>query len=143
MPLPLIPIILGGIGAATGIGKGIKAAVDNNDAKDYNRWANNNINKAKENLEASREESSAALEALGGKKLYVLDKSISDFVASFEKLKNVQLEESIGLEELNKFRLDKQSISELKEMSTYASSIVGGTAAGALGVLDKIKSDTC
>ena len=136
MPLPLIPIILGGIGAvtaATGVGKGIKAAVDNSDAGHYNSIANSNISNAKEELEASRKASSAALESLGGKKLYVLEKTIASFITSFEKLKNVQLEESIGLEELNNFKLDKQSISELKEMGGYASSILGGTMSGALG----------
>ena len=136
MPLPLIPFILGGIGiatAATGVGKGIKAAKDNSDAEHYNFMANSNISNAKESLEASRKASSAALESLGGKKLYVLDKTITGFIESFEKIKNVQLEESIGLEELNNYKLDKQSISELKEMGSYASSILGGTASGALG----------
>ena len=136
MPLPLIPLILGGIGAATaatGIGKGIKAAVDNSDANDYNRKANENINSAKDALEASRKASNIALETLGKKKLYVLDKTISNFVTTFEELKNVQLEESIGLEELNKFKLDNQSINDLKEMSEYVSSILGGTVTGALG----------
>jgi len=133
MPLPLIPIIIAAGAGALGIGKGIKAAVDNNDANDYNRWANNTLSKAKDSLEVSRKASNKALETLGGKKLFVLDKSISRFIASFEKLKDVQLEDSTGMDELNKFRLDKQSVTELKELSGYASSILGGTAAGALG----------
>jgi len=133
MPLPLIPILFGVGAAALGVGKGIKAAVDNSDANDYNRWANSNVSEAKNSLEMSRKASCTALEALGRKKLTVLDKSIPLFITSFEKLKNVQLEDSIGLEELNKFRLDQQSISELRELSSYASSILGGTTAGALG----------
>jgi len=132
MPLPLIPIIIAAGTGALGIGKGIKAAVDNNDANDYNRWANDTISKAKDSLEVSRKASNKALESLGGKKLFVLDKSISHFIVSFEKLKNVQLEDSTGMDELNKFRLDKQTAAELKEMSGYASSILGGTMAGAL-----------
>jgi hypothetical protein len=133
MPLPLIPFIIGGTTALIGTIKAVKAAKDNSDAKDYNRWANNTVSDAKKSLEASRKASNTALEALGGKKLFVLDKSISRFVTSCEKLKNVQLENSTGMDELDKFRLDKQSAAELKELSGYAASILGGTAAGALG----------
>jgi phosphohistidine swiveling domain-containing protein len=136
MPLPLLFPILIGVGAATaavGVGKGIKAGIDTKDAKVYNRWANNAVTGAKDSLEVARKASSTALEALGGKKLFVLDKSISRFIASFEKLKNVQLEDSAGMEELYKFRLDKQSFSELKDLSGYASSMLGGTVVGAVG----------
>jgi hypothetical protein len=133
MPLPLIPILIG-VGTGTvGLIKTIKAAVDNSEAKDYNSSANNTVSRAKESLELSRKASNTALEALGGKKLFVLDQSISRFVTSFEKLKNVQLEDSTGMDELDKFRLDKQSVAELKELSGYAASILGGTAAGAFG----------
>jgi hypothetical protein len=133
MPLPFIPIILGGIGILTGTVKTIKATVDNKNAKDINASANRIISNAKGSLELSRKACHSALETLGGKKLFVLDKNISRFVASFEKLKNVQLEDSTGLNELNKFRLDKQSVNELKEMGGFASSILGGTVSGALG----------
>ena len=132
MPLPLIPIIIAAGTGALGIGKGIEAAIDNKDANDYNSKANDTLSKAKDSLELSRKASNTALETLGGKKLFVLDKSISRFVTSFEKLKNVQLEDSTGMDELNKFRFDKQTAAELKEMSGYASSILGGTMAGAL-----------
>jgi hypothetical protein len=136
MPLPLIPIILGTIGGATfltGVGKTIKAAVDIKDANDYNESADRILSRSKNGLEDTRKASSIALEGLGSKKLFVLDKSISRFVSSFEKLKNVEIEDSPGLNELSKFRLDKQSVTELKELSAYASSILGGTMAGALG----------
>jgi len=133
MPIPFLLLGIGGAAAALGIGKGIKAAVDINDANDYNRWADYNVSTAKKNLEESRKASNTALITLGEKKLFVLDKSISRFIASFEKLKNVQLEDSAGMDELNKFRLDKQSATELKELSGYAASILGGTVASALG----------
>jgi hypothetical protein len=134
MPLPLIiPILIGAGTAALGTGKGIKAAVDNSKAKNINKSANTIIEEAKENLEESRKASNTALEALGSKKLYMWDKSLPRFIASFEKLKNVQLTDSVGLDELSKFRLDNQSLAELKEMKGYASSIIGGIAAGSAG----------
>jgi hypothetical protein len=136
MPLPLIPIILGAIGGASAIGgiaAGIKGAVDTNDANDVNRRANWLITDAKNLLDASRKSSNTALEALGSKKLYILDKSVTRFVNSFEKLQNVELGDSPGLNELAKFRLDKQSFDGLKKMGDYAASVVGGAAGGALG----------
>jgi len=132
MPIPFL-FIAGAAAAALGIGKGIKAAVDKRDADAYNESSEIAIQLAKENLETARKASNTALESLGGKKLFVLDKSISRFIASFEKLKNVQLEDSAGMDELKKFRLDKQSAAELREMSGYAASILGGTVTGTLG----------
>ncbi|MBR0497154.1 MAG: hypothetical protein IJJ71_13405 [Treponema sp.] len=131
-----IPIILGGIAAGTaalGIGKGIKAGVDMKDAKDTNKYAKRIIADAKKDLDKCRKASGTALENLGSKKLQVLDKSMNRFIASFEQLKNVELTESVGLDELAKFRIDKQSITKLKELGSYATSILGGTVAGALG----------
>jgi hypothetical protein len=133
MPIPFIAIAIGAGTAALGIGKGIKAAVDNNDAKDYNRWANDKIDEAKNNLEICRKTSNSALEALGSKKLFILDKGVARFVKVFEKIQNVQLEDSPGLNELSKFRLDKQSFDTLKEMGNYVGSIISGIASGALG----------
>lgn len=133
MPLPLVFIAIGAGTAALGIGKGVKAGIDMKDASDTNKSANRLVDDAKESLERARKASGKSLENLGSKKLFVLDKSINAFVSSFEKLKNVDLSDSVGLEELNKFRIDKQSLTELKELGGYASSILGGTAAGALG----------
>lgn len=133
MPIPLVFIGIGAASAALGVGKGIKAGVDMKEAKRTNKEATDIVNEAKESLETARTKSGKALEHLGDKKLFVLDKSISSFVTVFEKLKNVELEESAGMNELRKFRIDKQAITELKELSGYASSILGGTAAGALG----------
>jgi hypothetical protein len=133
MPIPIFLIALGIGTGLVGVGKGIKAAVDNSDANDYNRWANNKITDAKKHLEVCRKASNTALEALGSKKLFVLDKGVTRFVSAFEKLQNVELDNSPGFDELNKFRQDKQSFKELKEMGGYAASLLGGAATGALG----------
>jgi hypothetical protein len=133
MPLPLIPIILGGAAAALGIGKGIKAAVDNNEANNVNSDANEIIDSAKDYLKLCRKKSGKALEVLGSKKLFVLNNSIARFIISFGKIKNVRLRNSVGLDELGEFILDKQSFESLREMEGYASSILGGVAGGAAG----------
>lgn len=134
MPLPLIPVIIGaGAAGLFGAGKAVKAAVDNSDAKDINASANRVVEQAKRAINFSREQSGKSLEYLGSKKLYVLNNDIEKFVESFEKLKNVELENSVGLEELSKFKIDKAALEELREMGSFASSFVGGVAGGALG----------
>lgn len=133
MPLPLLFIGIGAATGALGIGKGIKAGIDMKDAKDTNQYANNIVENAKNSLEKARKNSGKSLENLGSKKLYILDKSINSFIKAFEQLRNVELSESVGLNELNKFKIDKQSLTELKELGGYATSILGGAATGALG----------
>ena len=62
MPLPLIPLIFGGIALATGstgVVKGIKAISDNKDANDINDHARNIYNNAKKELETARDKMAA------------------------------------------------------------------------------------
>ena len=131
--LPLIPIVIAAGTGVLGVGKGIKAGMDSKDAERKNRRANRIIREAQSVLDEKRMASGFALEALGTKKLQLLDKCISRFIASFEQLKNVELTESVGLEELSKFRIDRQSFARLKELSGIATSVLGGATAGILG----------
>lgn len=136
MPLPLLFIGLGAAGAALGIGKGIKAGVDAKDANDTNQLANNIVNNSIDRLKTAQKRSSSAIENLGKMKVNILNTDMQSFITAFEKLKNVYLSDSVGLEELQKFKLDKQSISELKQMTHIAADLTqgmaGGAAAGAL-----------
>ena len=135
MPLPLIPVIFGVLAATTGgigVAKGIKAVIDNNEADDINESAQNIIDNAQNDLQTARDKTSQALTQLGNKKIDICDKHLTHFIASFEKLKNVELETSIGLEELAKFKIDKQSITELKKVTLLATSLASGTAGGAV-----------
>ena len=130
-----IPFILGAIAvatAATGVGKGIHSVVQNNDAKKTNESAQRIFNDAREELEVARENSKFALECLGQKKLEVFDKSINRFVAVFEKIHGIELDESVEIRELSRFRIDRQAISNMKEMGKLASSMIGGIATGGL-----------
>ena len=132
MPLPLIPILIGAGAAALGIGKGAKAIHDNSEAKDINADAQSIINSARINLENARNTTKSYLEALGEKKIDICQKSLADFVKTFERIKNVELQDSTGLDELTKFKIDKASFSQLKEITVLAGSMAGGTAAGAV-----------
>lgn len=130
-----IPFILGAIAAGTaavGIGKGIKAGIDQSDANSTNESAEYIAKKAADEANVCRKNSGDAINALGQTKLSVLNGSVKSFIDVIEKInENFGLDASVGLDELKKFKLNKQSLNELKEMQTVAASIVGGAAGGA------------
>ena len=134
-----IPFILGAIAigtAAAGVGAGVKGLMNNSEANDINTLANSTIDIAKDNLDKAREATFYSLEALGREKIYVFDVSIKRFIESFEKLKNVDISDSVGINEINKLKFDKAYFDELKECSLQVTSMlaggIGGVGAGAL-----------
>lgn len=133
MPLPLFFI---GAAVATGTiggGKTIKAVTDNSKANRINELANSNVESARDELDRQRKAVSIALDSLGTEKLDVLNHSIIDFVTSFEKIKNIDFQSSIGLEELKNLHIDENTFQELKELGNFAIEVAGGAAAGAVG----------
>jgi len=131
MAIPLL-LIIPILTTTYGIGKGIKAGVDIKDAKDTNAEANNILENAKNELEAHREYCSEALKDLGSKKLYILNNSIMQFINIVESIKNIELAETSGLDELSRFNIDKKSFTELKGIGNYAYSLIGAYAAQAV-----------
>lgn len=135
MPLPLIPALLTIIGVTTGavgVHQGHKAIKTNRKANDINENAQDIIDTAQYKLQIARDKTTRALSDLGNKKIDICDKHLARFVSCFEKLKNVELEASIGLDELAKFKIDKQAITDLKKVTLLATSLATGTAGGAL-----------
>ena len=136
MPLPLIPIILGSIfvaGSGTGIYKSVKANRNTNKAKKANAKALKIINHSKGVLDYSRKISGKSLEKLGLQKASILDKSINSFVRVFEQIKNVELNDSIGIQEAKKIQNEKIQLNDFKELGNLGTSIISGVGAGALG----------
>ena len=133
MPIPFIvsAAVLGGI-ALFGGANTVGAVVNQHDANETNERAQNIADKAVKRANKCRKTSGEAITALGETKIYVLNRSIVKFVDSFERLKNVQLDDNTdGMEELKKFAVDKQSFAELRKLSNMASSIAAGAASGA------------
>ena len=133
MPLPLFFI---GAALATGaIGgeKTIQAAMDNSKAKKINMIANDNVESARTELERQRQETGLSLDQLGKIKLDVLDHDVLDFVTTFEKIKNIDFQSSIGLDELKDLHIDQNTFTELKELGNFALEVAGGASAGAVG----------
>lgn len=136
MPIPFIVLAgaaIAGVTGATGIGKGVKAAIDTNSAKKTNKKAQDIIDYSKKNADMSRENSNQAIVALGKKKVWILENSVIPFVQTFERIHNIELSDSEGLGEIHKLKLDKQDLEELKELGMTVSSIFSGVAGGTVG----------
>ncbi len=132
MPIPFL-FIAAGVGTGLlGVGKGIKAAINQKDANDTNQAAEYMIEHAKEKVNSSRKNCGKAIDNLGKRKVAVLDGSIKTFITEFEKLNHVELSESSGLQELQKLVIDKKSFSDLKELQSMATSLAGGVVSGAV-----------
>lgn len=135
MPLPFI-VIAGIVAAAGGLGisavGAISASSDNDEAKKNNDKANSIVEEAKAKLEKSRNICKNALENLGKEKIEILQTSITTFISLFEKIKNIELQDSAGLQELSKFKIDKHGIIELKEATLIAESVAKGIVSGSV-----------
>lgn len=132
MPIPLLFIAAGVGSGLVGVGKGIKAGIDQKEANDTNEMAAQKVEDAKEKVNKSRKNCGHAIDSLGKRKVAILDGSIKSFINEFEKLNHVELTESTGLNELQKMVLDKKSFAELKDLQGMASSLAGGLASGAM-----------
>lgn len=131
MAFPLIAVAIAAIGAAIGVGTGAKGVINQREADRVNKTAQDIADGATRSLNAARKRTGDALADLGKAKINVLNTSISDFIAAFSQLKDIDFQNSTGLDELRKFYLDKAAFSELKELSNMASSLAGGAASGA------------
>lgn len=132
MPIPLLFIGIGAATATFGVGKSIKAGIDQKEANRTNERADDIIKDASKKIETCRRNCGAAIDNLGKCKIQILDESIKPFIAEFEKLNHVELSESKGLNELQKMVLDQKNFTELKELQSMATSMAGGVASGAM-----------
>lgn len=133
MPLPLLFIGAAVASGAIGAGTTAKAVVNNSKATQINKESNTGIEAAKDRLENQRAAVSTALEQLGEAKLNVLNESITAFLNTFEKIKNVDFQSSLGLEELKNLNIDEGTFRELKELGNFALEVAGGATAGVVG----------
>ena len=129
--MPLLLFI--GVAAATtliGAGKTVEAVGTNNTANKINTLANTSVENAKNKLNGQRTEVSHSLQALGEEKVFVLNNSVTGFLNTFEKIKNVDFQNTAGLEELKNLHITQEDFKELKELGNFAANVAGGTAMG-------------
>lgn len=134
-----IPFIIGGVAAAAaakGIKDGTEAKKNINEANGINKAANTMAKEAEEFIEMAKEKTKESIENLGHEKIKILTTSINDFVINFEKIKNINIKDSDGINELQNFNPSSESFKELKNASFEAKNIaVNGLAAIGSGVL--------
>lgn len=134
MPFPVIPVLIAAAASGLfGIGKSVKAGISLKKAKKTNQSATEIIDAAKKRLDAARKKSNKSLNSLGKEKIKILDGTIKEFITVFQQLKNVDLVDSEGIQELNGLRFDKQDFKQLQEMSNFATSALTGVGGGAVG----------
>lgn len=138
MPLPFIigavaaKVVLGAaVGAgAVGAAKGVKGAMDSKEAGEVQERAERVLREAKSDMENQKDITSGDIKRLGELKLYVCSNQLKKFVEEFSKIKNVNLTESVGLNELSRIPMDSSTLKEMKETALNAADVLGGSAAG-------------
>lgn len=138
MPLPFIAGALVakavlGAAAATGVvgaAKGVKGAIDTREANEVQERAENILKEAQNLIESQRSKTSKDIQNLGELKLNICSYQINTFVEEFSKIKNVNLSESAGINELNRISMTKNDLKDMKETALTAIDILGGGAAG-------------
>lgn len=126
MPLPLVPALV--IGSALlfggyGVKKGIDAYSDNEEADELNEEAQKLLRKAERRLKRKRRDCKRQLEGLGQLKFSIWDRQLGRFVSLFEQIRNVH---ATGIAAEDKVDFSPQELKEMKELSGYASEVIGG-----------------
>ena len=132
MPLPLIPLIIGGAAAlagAGGVGAGIHGAVKMKDAKDTMESADRRHRRNVSRFEEQNETTTFTMDELGKTELEIL-KSFSKFTEVFEKIHNKPEFEKISKDGVN---LPSYTAEELKKTSVGAGVLLGGLGGAAVG----------
>lgn len=134
-----IPFLLAGLGVAAGVlgASGHLSAKETNErAQRISQDAQELYDNAKRSLKVAQEETEKKLMQLGYAKKHVLDTSMNQFLQSYDKVKHVQLAESVGLNEISKFTIDQQDAIEIRQLTDiYSSSIKSGATGAAAGAV--------
>lgn len=136
MPIPFIIAGLGLAAGALGIGGHLNAKETNEKAQRIVDNAQNMYDDAKLSLEASQKNTESALLALGYNKKNTLETSVKLFLQAYERIKNIELSESVGLDEISNFTIDRKETLQLREMSNiYESKFSSGATGAATGAV--------
>ncbi|MEG3073797.1 MAG: hypothetical protein RR867_06230, partial [Ruthenibacterium sp.] len=139
MPLPLIPIIGWGIAAiASGVGvkKGVDAVKLNSEAKQTNLSATGIVKESEKSIKSYQEATRTSIENLGRAKIEVLSSTIMDFVTYFEQIKEIELLNTEGIEELKDFSANSEDFLKFKTAAYDARNVaINGVSAIAAGTL--------
>ena len=133
MPLPLIPLLLGGAALLTagfGVKKGFDAKEDFDQAEQVTAKAQALYDKSQNQLSGARDRAQEQLIALGSTKRYLYERSLSRFVEVFSKIKNIDVKNEDISSELV---IDQQEFAEIQEITIKMTDILESTAASLTG----------
>lgn len=133
MPLPFI---LAGAAIATGA-FGAKKAYDasgrNEEARQIAVHARRIVETAKRAAEEAKGGAQVSLTVLGQRKADALTHTIPAFLHAFEQVHDIELTDSTGIRELERFRLQEGALLELRQLGEFATSFGSGAASGVIG----------
>ncbi len=124
MPLPLIPLLLGGAGLF-GAGKLAGSYLNNDEARKINADARELVDHGEDIMETAQNYTAKSLASLGEQKVFILEGSIKNFINIFSRIKDVKFETNSNIDELKDFQLDDKSFNSLHDMSNNASLLSG------------------
>lgn len=131
-----IPIILAGLVGLAGAGVHMSAKEKNERAQAISENAQKLYDTAKQSLETAQGKTEKTLLMLGYSKKEVLDTSIVQFLKAYERIKDIKMSESAGINEMSKLTIDNQAAIELREMSNiYKSTFASGATGAAAGAV--------
>ena len=130
MPLPFILAGVAIAAAGYGVKKGVDAKGDFNTADEYNTEAQVIYDEAVEELETQKVETQGKIETLGELKVDIYENQLLEFVESFEKIKNIDFDDTELSDELNNLHLTKaEFLSISKTVLSVNETLGGGLAA--------------
>lgn len=135
MPLPIIPIIIGGASLAAsafGIKKSIDAKSDFDFAERRNREAQDIHGQASNELQSAHDNAQQTMKSLGEFKFEIYKNSIIPFVECFSKIKNIDFDDNRLLVAGNLPQIITDELSELRQAALEMKEVVNGGIA-ALG----------
>ena len=141
MPLPLIPVVLGGaslLAGAFGAKKGYDAYSDKKDADRYNKNASAIFEESQNALDKQRKTTNSDIVKFGEYKLGIFNSSMLKFIDIFSRIVNFEYEQDMGLDdEFNvtekEFEALKAAILDIKTMLGGGVASVGAGAAAGFG----------
>lgn len=140
MPLPFViggavlakaAIGVAGAAGVFGVVKGTQGAMKTVDAKNIQKSAKEILETAKKSIERQKKTTAGAIQNLGKTKVNVLANEMNTFVDEYQKIKDIELVGSSGIDELHKITLTKEELKALKNVSIGAVNTLGGLATGA------------
>lgn len=131
MPIPFI--LAGAAALAGGVGH-YKAKKMNEEAERKMEAAKDLFNSTKNRLFSSQKSMENTLISLGENKKIVLDTSMEQFISSYSKIKNVNLQINQNLYEIPNYTINHDEMRQLREISTTLNKmpIATGAATGAI-----------